>query len=96
MKGYWGVKEGSLSILNTTAQLCFQPSVEVGLKKEKERKPGRSTKKANTQGRAVNTRSPADRVRERGSWCASYPKGMIWLESLSAFPGIGKEEECVP
>ena len=96
LKGYWGVKEGSLSILNTTAQLCFQPSVEAGLKKEKERKPGRSTKKANTQERAVNTRSPADRVRERGSWCASYPKGPIWLESLSAFPGIGKEEGCVP
>lgn len=92
MKGYWGVKESSLSILNTTPQLCFQPSVEAGLKKEKEGKPGRSAKKANTQERAVNMRSPADHVRERGSWCASYPKGLIWLESLSAFPGIGKEE----
>lgn len=72
--------------------MCFQASAEAGLKKEKEGKPGGSTEKANMQERAVNTRSPADRVRERGSWCASYPKGPIWLESLSALPGIGKEE----
>ena len=37
MKGYWGVKESSLSIPNTMPQLCFQPSVEAGLKKEKEK-----------------------------------------------------------
>ena len=75
MKGYWGVKESSLSIPNTTPQLCFHPLVEAGLKKEKERKPSGSTKKANIQERAVNARPSADRVRERVLGALPTPRG---------------------
>lgn len=91
--------QGSLKVLGCSEQslhsqhhatAVFQPSVEAGLKKEKGKSRG-STRRP-TYRKELSAEAICWWRGERVLRRASYPKGLIWLESYQHFPGNGKEE----